>query len=76
MLTMYRALEVFLPTDKDFGPIGAIFISNKTYYYGFLKFVLIITAIINGTTDLMSKLMNQTRTDCFSRSTFYGVMLT
>jgi len=28
MLTMYRALEVFLPTDKDLGPMGIIFISS------------------------------------------------
>ena len=76
MLTMYRALEVFLPTDKDLGPMGIVFISNiKTSYFAFLNFTLITTAVINGTTDLMSKLMNQAKTDCFSRTTFYGVLL-
>lgn len=53
MLTMYRALEVFLPTDKDLGPM----------------------AIVNGTTDMMSRMMAQARTDCLSTSTFYGVIL-
>ena len=75
MLTMYRAIEVFLPKDEENMPMGL-----HTHFLFpilnlcFIPFFFLNAAVINGTTDMLSRMLHP-QTSCYTSSTFYGVIL-
>jgi hypothetical protein len=65
---MYRAIEVFLPKDEDNLPMGKLCFVLKLLTILVLILILISLAEVNGSVDIP-------RTDCWSPSIFYGVIL-
>ena len=75
MLTMYRAIEVFLPKDSETSPMGWLSkFSIIPFFFYCLMFFFFALAIINGKTDMVSRMLLPA-TNCLSPSTFYGVIL-